>query len=148
MHFTRIFLAGAIALAVASPAAAVGTRTFDLDTLDELSGGDLQGVAVGSDGVVRAGLKLGDVHVTGATTVFAALARADGSVLLGTSPGGKVMKVVGDQVSDFADTKETGVTSLVEDGRGNVYAATFPDGKIFKVSQGKADVFATLPETT
>jgi len=147
MHFTRILLASAV-LAVSAPSAAVGTRTFDLDTLDEFSGGDLQGVAVGSDGVVRAGLKLGDVNVTGSTTIFSALARADGSVLLGTSPGGKVMKVAGDQVSELADTKETGVTSLAEDGRGNVYAATFPDGKIYKVSQGKADVFATLPETT
>jgi hypothetical protein len=147
MRFTRILLASVV-LVIASPSAAVGTRTFDLDTLDELSGGDLQGVAVGSDGVVRAGLKLGDVNLSGATTIFAALARADGSVLLGTSPGGKVLKVAGDQVSDFADTKETGVTSLAEDGHGNVYAATFPDGKIFKVSQGKADVFATLPETT
>ncbi len=147
MYFTRIFLASAV-LVIASPAAAVGTRTFDLDTLDELSGGDLQGVAVGSDGIVRAGLKLGDVSVTGATTIFAALPRADGSVLLATSPGGKVMKVAGDQVSEFADTKEMGVSSLAEDAHGNVYAATFPDGKIYKVSQGKADVFATLPETT
>jgi hypothetical protein len=148
MQLTRILLASAVALAITQPAAAVGTRTFDLDTLEELSGGDLEGVAVGSDGVVRAGLKLGNVHVEGATTIFSALARADGSVLLGTSPGGKVMKVAGDQVSEFADTKETGVTSLVEDGRGNVFAATFPDGKIFKVSQGKAEVFATLADTT
>ncbi len=141
------FAAG-IAVALASPARAVGTRTFDLDTLDEFSGGDLEGVAVGSDGVVRAGLKLGDVRVPGATTIFSALARADGSVLLGTSPGGKVMKVAGDQVTELADTKETGVTSLVEDGRGNVYAATFPDAKIFKVSQGKAELFTTLPDST
>lgn len=146
------FLAGVVAFAIALPAGAVGTRTFDLDTLDEFSGGDLEGVSVGSDGVVRAGFKLGDVHVaqsgSSATTIFAALARPDGSVLLGTSPGGKVMKVSGDQVTELADTKETGVTSLAEDAKGNVYAATFPDGKIYKVSQGKADLFATLPEST
>ena len=39
---------------------AVGTRTFDLDTIQKLSGGDLEGVAVSSDGVVRAGLTLGN----------------------------------------------------------------------------------------
>jgi hypothetical protein len=138
----------ALALVVAAPARAVGTRVFDLDTLDELSGGDLEGVAVGSDGVVRTGFKLGNVRIDGATTVFGALARADGSVLLGTSPGGKIFRVAADQASLFADTHETGVTSLVEDGHGNVYAATFPDGKIFKVSQGKAVPFATLPDTT
>ena len=138
----------AAALAFARPAAAVGTRIFDLDTLDKLSGGDLQGVAVGSDGVVRAGFKLGDVRIQGVTTVFAALPRTDGSVLLGTSPGGKVLRIQGDQVSDFADTKETAVTSLAEDAHGNVYAATFPDAKIYRVSQGKADVFATIPDAT
>ena len=136
------------ALALAKPASATGTRIFDLDTLEKLSGGDLQGVAVGSDGVVRAGFKLGDVALQGVTTVFAALPRADGSVLLGTSPGGKVLRVAGDQVSDFAETKETAVTSLAEDGRGNVYAATFPDAKVYKVSQGKAEVFTTIPDAT
>jgi hypothetical protein len=147
---SRLALAAGLAvLALAPSAAAVGTRTFDLDTLDELSGGDLKGVAVGSDGVVRAGFLLGDVKVPQANTVFAGLPLADGSgVLLGTSPGGKVIKLAGDQATEYADTKETAVTSLVEDARGNVYAATLPDGKIFKVSQGKAQPFATLPDTT
>ena len=142
-------VAGIALFALAPSAAAVGTRTFDLDTLEEFSGGDLKGVAVGSDGVVRAGFLLGDVKIEQAATVFAAMPLADGSgVLLGTSPGGKVIKVAGDQATEYADTKATGVTSLAQDARGNVYAATFPDGKIFKVSQGKAEVFATLPDTT
>jgi len=144
----RFFILFFLFALLARNASAVGTRTFDLDTLDEFSGGDLDGVAIGSDGVVRTGLKLGDVRIEGATTVFAALARADGSVLLATSPGGKIFRVAGDQASEFCDTKETGVTSLAEDARGNVYAATFPDGRIYKVSQGKADVFVTLPDTT
>lgn len=149
MRLSRfVFCAAALALAVVTPARATGTRFFDLDTLDELSGGDLSGVAVGSDGVVRTGFKLGDLRIDGATTVFAALPRPDGSVLLGTSPSGKIFRVAGDQSTLFADTGETAVTSLAEDGRGNVYAATFPDAKIFKVSQGRAEPFATLPDTT
>ncbi len=136
-----------VALATTN-ANAVGTRTFVLDTLDELSGGDLKGVAVGSDGVVRAGLTLGNVPVPDASAVWTALSLADGSTLLGTSPSGHVMKVSGDQVSVFADTKELAVTSLAEDAKGNVYAATIPDGKIYKVTQGKAEVFVTLPDTT
>ncbi len=138
----------ASALTLGAPARAVGTRVFDIDTLEEFSGGELEGVSVGSDGVVRAGFKLGDVRLDKATTIFAALPRPDGSVLLGTSPGGKVFQVAGDQVKELADTQSTGVTSLVEDGRGNVYAATFPDGKIFKVSAGKAELFTTLPDST
>ena len=137
-----------LAFAISRPAGAVGTRTFDLDSLDEFSGGDLDGASVGSDGVVRAGFKLGDVHIADASTIFAALPRADGSVLLGTSPNGKIFKVAGDQSTVFCDTKETAVTSIAEDARGNVYAATMPDGKIFKVSQGKAEPFVTLPDST
>jgi hypothetical protein len=133
---------------VTSDAGAVGTRTFVLDTMDELTGGDLKGVAVGSDGVVRAGFTLGNVTVPDATAVWSALSLADGTTLLGTSPNGTVMKVAGDQVSVFADTKELAVTSLAQDAKGNVYAATIPDGKIYKVSQGKAEVFVTLPDTT
>ena len=43
------------ALLFSAPVYAVGTRTFELDSLEKLSGGDIKGVAIGSDGVVRAG---------------------------------------------------------------------------------------------
>lgn len=151
MNRTRLMIPIGMLVALATfsgNANAVGTRTFVLDTLDELSGGDLKGVAVGSDGVVRAGLTLGNVPVPDASAVWTALTLADGSTLLGTSPSGHVMKVAGDQVSLFADTKELAVTSLAEDSKGNVYAATMPDGKIYRVSQGKAELFVTLPDTT
>jgi sugar lactone lactonase YvrE len=131
------------------PSGAVGTRTFDLDSQDEFTGGDSRGVAVGSDGVVRAGLNLGNVPVgNDVTSVFAAVTLGDGSVLLGTAPNGKIIRVAGDQATVFADTKEMAVTALAVDAKGTVYAATIPDGKIFKVSQGKAEPFATLPDAT
>src|SRR5450432_3895632 len=102
-----------VAIAMAAPnARAVGTRTFVLDSIEELSGGDMKGVSVGSDGVVRAGFNLGNVAIPDANAVFAGLALADGSVLLATSPEGKVMKVTGDQATLFSDTKELAVTSL------------------------------------
>jgi len=135
-------------LAVSSPARAVGTRTFVLDTLEKLSGGDLKGVAVSSDGAVRAGFTMGNAPVPDATASFSALTLADGSTLVGTSPSGKVYKVVGDAVSVFADTGALAVTSMVQAKNGTVYAATIPDGKIFKLTQGKADVFATLADTS
>ena len=136
------------ALATSSDAAAVGTRTFVLDTLDKLSGGDLKGVAVSSDGAVRAGFTLGNAPITEATASFSALPLADGSALIGTSPHGKVYKLVGDAVTLFADTGALAVTSMVQAKNGTIFAATMPDGKIFKITQGKADVFTTLPETS
>jgi hypothetical protein len=135
-------------LALASSAFAVGTRVFELDTLEKLSGGDLKGVAVSSDGRVRAGLTLGNVPLPDATAVYAALPQADGSVLVGTSFNGKVIRVAGDQATVWADTKETAVTSLVQGANGIVYAATIPDGKIFKLTAAKVDLLTKVPDVS
>jgi hypothetical protein len=134
---------------VAGGAGAVGTRTFELDSLEKLSGGDLKGVSVGSDGVVRAGWTLGDVALppgTG-TTATCAVALADGSVLVGTGPsaGGKVVRIANDQASVLADTGENAVNAIAVDRGGIIYAAT-TSNKLYRVSQGKADVFATIPD--
>ena len=137
----------AFATLVASNAAAVGTRTFDLDTLEEFSGGDLKGVAVSSDGGVRAGFSVGNVPLSDASSSFSALALADGSVLVGTGPAGKVFKVTGDRAALFADTGALAVTQMIE-VRGVIYAASIPDGKIFKLSQGKAEPWVTLPNAS
>ena len=143
----------AIALVFASlgsvtDARAVGTRTFVLDTLDKLSGGDLKGVAVSSDGAVRAGFTLGNTPIPEAGASFAALTLADGTALIGTSPSGKVYRLAGDAVTVFAETGALAVTSIVQAKNGTIYAATMPDGKIFKLTQGKADLFTTLPDTS
>jgi hypothetical protein len=134
---------------VAGDARAVGTRTFELDTLEKLSGGDLKGVSVESDGVVRAGWTLGNVALPAGTgtTATCALALADGSVLVGTGPsaGGKIVRIANDQASTFADTGENAVNALAVDRRGVIYAAT-TSNKLYRVSQGKADVFATIAD--
>ena len=153
MRFSLARATVALALVFASlgsstDARAVGTRTFVLDTLDKLSGGDLKGVAVSSDGAVRAGFTLGNTPIPEASASFAALTMADGTTLIGTSPNGKVYRLAGDAITVFADTGALAVTSLVQAKNGTVYAATMPDGKIFKLTQGKAELFTTLPETS
>ncbi len=137
-------------VAFAGNAGAVGTRTFELDTLEKLSGGDLHGTAIASDGSVRASFTTGSTPLNGASAVFASLVLPDGSVLLGTSPNGKILRVSGDQAEVYAETRTLAVTSLLAGppGSGSVYAATMPEGKIYKVTKGKADVFATLPEVS
>ncbi|HSO38592.1 MAG TPA: hypothetical protein VLT33_38950 [Labilithrix sp.] len=135
-------------LGSSTDARAVGTRTFVLDTLDKLSGGDLKGVAVSSDGAVRAGFTLGNTPIPEASASFSALTLADGTTLIGTSPQGKVYRLSGDAVTLFADTGALAVTSIVQAKNGTVYAASMPDGKIFKLTQGKAELFTTLPDTS
>jgi hypothetical protein len=151
MRWTHVAVVAALAAAPllsASDASAVGTRTFVLDTLEKLSGGDLKGVAVSSDGGVRAGFTLGNAPLPDASATFSATTLADGTFLVGTSPNGKVYKVAGDAVTLFADTGALAVTSIVQAKNGTIFASTMPDGKIFRLTQGKADVFVTLPDTT
>jgi hypothetical protein len=136
-----------IACAFARDASAVGTRTFELDTLEKLSGGDVQGVAIGSDGVVRAGWTLASAPLPAdsGTTTPCAVTLADGSVLVGTGPasGGKIVRVAHDQATVFADTKESAVSALAVDRTGTVYAAT-TSNRIYRVSAGKTELYATL----
>ncbi len=142
-------LAVLLGVVVARDASAVGTRTFELDSLEELSGGDLAGVSVGSDGIVRAGWTLGKVPLPddAGTTATCMVELPDGSVLVGTGPsaGGKVVRVLGDRATIFADTKESAVVSLAVDKKGTAFAAT-TSNKIYRIGQGKAEVFATLPD--
>lgn len=150
MRLNALFvLTSAAAVAFAGNARAVGTRTFELDSLEKLSGGDVKGVSVGSDGVVRAGWTLGSIPLPtdSGTTATCALALADGSVLVGTGPaaGGKVVRIANDQASVLADTKESAVNAIVIDRAGNVYAGT-TSNRVYKIAQGKAVLFATLSD--
>ncbi|MDP9001687.1 MAG: hypothetical protein M3O46_16430, partial [Myxococcota bacterium] len=151
MRLRALFVALVAALAVSvgiREARAVGTRMFELDTLEQLSGGDLAGVSVGSDGVVRAGWTLGNIPLPSdsGTTATCAVPLGDGSVLVGTGPaaGGKVVRMANDRASIFADTKENAVSALAVDKKGIAYAAT-TSNKIYRLADGKAEVFATLP---
>ncbi|MBV9947845.1 MAG: hypothetical protein JOZ69_13410 [Myxococcales bacterium] len=141
-------LAG-VAVAVPRDARAVGTRTFELRSLDDLSGGDLAGVSVGSDGIVRAGWTLGSVPFPDGAgkTATCAVPLPDGSVLVGTGPGsgGNVVRIANDHATMYADIKESAVSALAVDKRGVAYAAT-TSNKVYRLSPGKAEVFATLAD--
>ncbi len=130
-------LAGAVAATawVASDvhdAGAVGTRTFDLDTQDKLSGGEQKGTAITSQGDVEAGWNTAKTTLTKGTSVWSALARPDGSVLLGVGNEGRVLKVdAAGKETIVAETGTMAVTSLVEGPGGKIYAGTLPEGEIF-----------------
>jgi hypothetical protein len=134
-----------VSLAFARDAGAVGTRTFELDSLDKLSGGDLKGASVSSDGVVRAGWWLSNAPLpSGLATATSAVGLGDGSVLVATGTGRKVIKFVGDQPTTFAETKED-ILVLAVSPRGEVFAGT-DSPRIYRLTQGKADVYATIPD--
>ncbi len=139
-----------VAAALLAPhAAAVGTRSFQLGSLDDFKGGDLTGVSVDSNGNVHAGLNLGALPIPDASTVRSALVVGD-AVLLGTGSEGKIFRVAGGKYELFATTGAWVETSMVVGWNGDVYASTYPDGKVFKMSAagpkgGAAETFAALP---
>ncbi len=148
MRWNRLVFGAVLpALFWAGAASAVGSRSFELDTIDKLSGGDLKAASVSSDGVVRAGWSLGSVALPDAGAVWSLLQLQDGSVLAGVTDG-KVMRIAEGRATLFADTGSAAVTSLALGAGGAVYAGTIPDGKVFKISQGTATLFATLPDVS
>jgi hypothetical protein len=156
MNTSRTSRTSLAALAVAAvwissaPAHAVGTRSFQLQSLDDFKGGDLTGVSVDENGNVRAGLRLGSIPVADASSVWSSVALSDGSVLLGTGSEGKVFKVSGGKASLVATTGQMAVSAMAVGGDGTVYAGTFPDGKIFKINPkgtgAAAELFVTLKD--
>lgn len=145
----RVIAAAALALFVV-PAEAVGTRTFVLDTLDNFKGGDIEGVSVDSNGSVRAGLTLGALPVTDASSVWSSAVLGDGTVLLGTGSDGKVFRVTGAAVAEAATTGQMAVSAMAVAWNEEIILGTFPEGKLFKLpaggkGSGAAAAFTTLP---
>ncbi|WP_437295445.1 hypothetical protein [Sorangium sp. So ce426] len=152
----RRLLAAAVAAVaaglVALPAHAVGTRSFELRSLEDLKGGDLTGVSVDSNGAVRAGLTLGATPLPDATSIWSSVVLPDGTVLLGTGNEGKIYSVSGGRVALVATTGQMAVSALALAFDGDVIAGTFPEGKLFRLPRGAgnggpAKVFAELPDT-
>jgi hypothetical protein len=120
-------------------AEAVGTRTFELDNYEKLSAGELKGTSVSSAGDVEAGWVSTRSTLQKGASIWSALARPDGSVLLGTGPDGRVLKVDAQgHETVVAETGTLAVTAIVEGPGGKIYAATMPEGEIFVIDPTKA----------
>ncbi len=115
---------------------AVGTRRVALRSGEDFSSGEMVGVAIDSVGRVRAGLNLGSVPVSEATTVWAAL-RVGGKVLLATGNEGKLLEYSGGAVKEVASAGEMALTSLVEAWGGTVIVGSLPGGKLYEYKNGK-----------
>ena len=118
-------------------ARAVGTRTFELDTESKLGGGEQKGTAITSLGEVEAGWTTTHAAITKGTSTWSALARPDGSVLVGVGPEARVIRIDA-QGKESIVAEMPGalaVTALVEGPGGKIYAATLPEGEIFVVDE-------------
>lgn len=132
---------------LAVDAHAVGTRRVAFRTGSDFSDGKLEGVAVDSAGRVRAGLSLGNVPVSNATSVWALLDLGKGKRLLATGNEGKLFEVEGGKAKEVAKSGALVLTSLVRAWKGTVLAGSMPEGKLYEYKDGKLSEWLTLPET-
>lgn len=119
---------------LASPAEAVNTRTFSLDTAAELSEGVLDRVSVTADGSVVLGVETDRMSPPDAVgSVWSLLDLGEEGILAGTGVDGRIYRVRGRDVTLYAETGEVVVSSLAQGPDGAVYAGTLPEGKVFRL---------------
>lgn len=140
------FVASVGLVCAASSAEAVGTRSFDMSSLEDLATGDLTGVTVDSKGVVRPGWGLGKTPVDDAQSAWGSLVMPDGSILIGTGNEGKLIRVNGAQVEVAGVTEQMAITSMVQAWGGDVIAGTIPSAKLYRLPKGAASKGEALKE--
>lgn len=124
----------ALALAVATSAAATSTERFVLDDAASLAAGELERVAVHSDGRVTVGAELRRIPLPDEVPLVYSSARgSDGTIYLGTGNEGKIYRLRGDALEVFAETGQLLVSALTIGAGGDLYAGTLPEGRIFRI---------------
>ena len=103
-------LAALLALACVLPAAsarAATTQYWTVRSAADHQATDLQGIALGPDGALRAGPQLAPRDLPGAPVVWAALSAND-RLYLATGPGGRVLTLRGDAIQADSDGRRPG----------------------------------------
>lgn len=132
--------------ALTASAGAVGTRHFVLERGKDFEEGKLEGAAVDSSGVVRAGLSVGNVESPDASSAFAA-AWHEGRLYVATGTDGRLLEVTGAAASPkvrvAAQAKVLALSSLaVFDGK--LVAGAMPGGVLLALDGDHFVEFAKL----
>jgi len=137
-------LAGVLILA--AWAAAVQTVTVGDSSAKDFLEGEFEGVYVDEGGHVVLAPRSSEV-LCGVDHAWCAAAGADGTVYIGTVPGGVVYRAAGGEAEVFCETGEAGVFALAVLDDGSVAAATGSGGKVFRISAGgERELMADLEE--
>lgn len=127
-------------------AAAVGTRHFVLERGKDFEEGKLEGAAVDSSGVVRAGLSVGKVESPDASSAFAAVTY-EGKLYVATGTDGRLLEVTGaaanPTVRVAAQAKVLALSSLAVFG-GKLIAGAMPGGALLALEGDHFVEFAKL----
>lgn len=124
--------------------AAVGTRHFVIESEKDFNAGELDGVAVDSEGFLRAGWELGAIEVAAADNIWAAI-EDQGDLWLATGSEGKLIQVKGGQAKEVAALEAMALTSIVK-AFGKIIVGAMPGGKLYELKEGKLVEFSSLKD--
>jgi len=152
-HDTRSFsrtlhtaaLAAVLAACFALPARAQGTHLWTQSRLEEFEKGTPQGVALTSDGRLRAGPGLTEVAATPSTYVWSVTVDKGGTAYVGTGSPAAVLRMgtrAGEKAFTLFETRDLAVEVVRVGPDGALYAATAPSGRVYRLkadASGKQD---------
>ena len=133
------FALGGLAVLV-SPASAVVTATWTVETYQQFDAGDATSAFITSTGEVRPGWDTKRTALEG-DAVWSSLRLKDGSVLLGSDAGGAIFRVQGDTSKKIGSIPGAiAVVSLVQTADDTVWAGAMPGNMLYKIdlATGKA----------
>lgn len=135
------------ATSLGAPAAqAQGTHLWTQSRIDEFEKGTPRGVALTSDGRLRAAPVLNEIVTTPSTFVWSIAADRNGNAYLGTGSPATVLRVGADgKPVTLFETKDLSVQVVRVGPDGALYAATMPSGKVYKL---RADATAKQDEAS
>ncbi len=129
------------------PALSQGTRLWTQSRLEEFEKGTPQGVAIGSDGKLRAGPVAAEELTTPSSFVWSVAAAPeagkDAPVYLGTGSPATVLRVrqdgaAGWRTEKLFESKALAVQVVRLGPDGALYLATIPDGKVYRIKNPSA----------
>ena len=120
-------------------AAAAATQYWTVRTAADYAQADLDGVALGPDGALRAGPEIASVALPGETVTWGMLVEGE-RTLLAVGPGGRVLTVRGSSI-ETDSTGEGVALSLARGPDGALYAGTGPAGKIVRLEGGRRTTY-------
>ncbi len=141
-----LIAAASIALGVTAIHASA-PKFFQVSTQADFLKGDVENLAIDSNGRLVLGPATELVYETSAPFVWSVVPGRDGSLFIGTGNEGKVFRIDAQgKGALFFDAAELEAHALAPAPDGGLYVATSPDGKIYKVDRNGAPTEFFDPE--
>lgn len=145
----RLLAATAVLLFAPIAALGQGTKLWTVGRYDEMERGTADGVAIRSDGQLRAGPATALRYSSDASYVWSLAEGADGVTYAGlggtTAGSAAVMRVARDgTATKVFSGPELAVQSLRRAADGSIFAATSPDGKVYRIPANGGEAAAVF----